>query len=46
MENAGNHLKHLNKGSLGGLLVALGIVFGDIGTSPLYTFASIVCFYF
>ena len=42
MENADNHSKHLNKVSFGGLLIALGIVFGDIGTSPLYTFAAIV----
>ena len=42
MENADNHSKHLNKVTFGGLLVALGIVFGDIGTSPLYTFAAIV----
>ena len=27
---------------MAGLLVALGIVFGDIGTSPLYTFAAII----
>jgi len=33
---------HLRKATLGGLLVALGIVYGDIGTSPLYTFAAIV----
>jgi KUP system potassium uptake protein len=31
----------LNKVSFAGLLVALGIVFGDIGTSPLYTFSAI-----
>ncbi len=37
-----NHSEHLNKVSFAGLLVALGIVFGDIGTSPLYTFAAIV----
>jgi KUP system potassium uptake protein len=42
MENDDNHSKHLNKVSFAGLLVALGIVFGDIGTSPLYTFAAIV----
>ena len=24
-----------------GLLIAMGIVFGDIGTSPLYTYTSI-----
>jgi KUP system potassium uptake protein len=43
MENGHNsHHQHLNKVSFAGLLVALGIVFGDIGTSPLYTFAAIV----
>lgn len=30
--------KHLHKVSFAGLLIALGIVFGDIGTSPLYVF--------
>jgi KUP system potassium uptake protein len=30
------------KWSVGGLLVALGLVFGDIGTSPLYVFQAIV----
>ncbi|MBS1645508.1 MAG: KUP/HAK/KT family potassium transporter [Bacteroidetes bacterium] len=33
--------KGLNKTSAAGLLVALGIVFGDIGTSPLYVFNAI-----
>ncbi len=28
--------------SIGGLLVTLGIVFGDIGTSPLYVMKAIV----
>ena len=42
MEIANDHSKHLNEVSFGGLLIALGIVFGDIGTSPLYTFAAIV----
>nr|MBA2736769.1 KUP/HAK/KT family potassium transporter [Pyrinomonadaceae bacterium] len=42
MENSDSHSKHLNKVSFGGLLVALGIVFGDIGTSPLYVFSAIV----
>ncbi|AKD54172.1 KUP/HAK/KT family potassium transporter [Spirosoma radiotolerans] len=32
----------LNKVSAQGLLVAIGIVFGDIGTSPLYTLAAVV----
>ncbi len=30
-------LQHHQKVTLGGLLITLGIVFGDIGTSPLYT---------
>lgn len=34
--------KTINKVSAGGLLVALGIIYGDIGTSPLYVFNSIV----
>ena len=32
----------LNKISMAGILVALGIVFGDIGTSPLYTMSAII----
>lgn len=35
-----NH-KNVNKLTAGGLLVTLGIVFGDIGTSPLYTLKAI-----
>lgn len=42
MEHANDHSKHLHKVSLVGMLVAIGIVFGDIGTSPLYTFSAIV----
>ena len=34
-----NHLKHI---SAAGVLVTLGIIFGDIGTSPLYVFKSII----
>ena len=34
--------RDLNKISLAGLLVALGIVFGDIGTSPLYVMNAII----
>jgi len=35
---AGGHAHHAPAGSIGALtLAALGIVFGDIGTSPLYT---------
>lgn len=29
---------HLKKLSAAGMLVTLGIIFGDIGTSPLYVF--------
>jgi KUP system potassium uptake protein len=32
----------MSKLTAGGLLVALGIIFGDIGTSPLYVFKAIV----
>lgn len=34
--------KQINKVSGAGLLIALGIIYGDIGTSPLYVFNSIV----
>ncbi len=34
-----NHFKRV---SFAGLLVALGIIYGDIGTSPLYTFQTIL----
>jgi KUP system potassium uptake protein len=33
---------HLNKITLGGLLVTLGIIYGDIGTSPLYVMKAVV----
>ena len=36
------HHLDINKLSFAGLLVTLGIVFGDIGTSPLYTIKAIV----
>lgn len=32
---------NLSRLSVGGLLIALGIIFGDIGTSPLYVFKAI-----
>ena len=32
---------HLSRVTPAGLLIAIGIVFGDIGTSPLYTFKAI-----
>jgi KUP system potassium uptake protein len=34
--------KHINKVTAAGLLVALGIIYGDIGTSPLYVFDAII----
>lgn len=34
--------KQFNKASLAGVVVALGIIYGDIGTSPLYVFSAIV----
>lgn len=37
-----NHHRHIDKISAAGLLIALGIVFGDIGTSPLYVFSAII----
>jgi KUP system potassium uptake protein len=33
---------HFKKVSFAGLVVTLGIIFGDIGTSPLYTFQAII----
>lgn len=42
MTHENNHSGHTNKITFASLLVALGIVFGDIGTSPLYTFSAIV----
>lgn len=38
----GEHYSNHNKLSLAGLLVTLGIIFGDIGTSPLYVLNAIV----
>ncbi|HMO63539.1 MAG TPA: KUP/HAK/KT family potassium transporter [Ferruginibacter sp.] len=34
--------KQVNKATAAGLIVALGIIYGDIGTSPLYVFNSII----
>ncbi len=34
--------KNLNKVSAAGLLIAMGIIYGDIGTSPLYVFNAII----
>src|SRR6201995_498121 len=33
---------HLKKVSAAGMLITLGIIFGDIGTSPLYTFQTLM----
>ncbi len=33
---------NVKKATLAGIIIALGIVFGDIGTSPLYTMSAIV----
>lgn len=32
----------ISKLSVGGLLVAMGVVYGDIGTSPLYVMKAMV----
>ena len=37
-----SHKSHLSKLSLAGLLVTLGIIYGDIGTSPLYVMKAII----
>jgi len=42
METENKNHQHINKVSAAGLLVTLGIVFGDIGTSPLYAMSAIV----
>lgn len=42
MAEHGNHAEHLNKVTAAGMLIAIGIVFGDIGTSPLYAFSAII----
>ncbi len=34
--------KHTSKTTAAGLLIALGIIYGDIGTSPLYVFNAII----
>jgi KUP system potassium uptake protein len=34
--------KNTNRVTTGGLLIALGIIYGDIGTSPLYVFNAII----
>lgn len=34
--------KNVNKVSAAGIIIALGIIYGDIGTSPLYVFSEII----
>ena len=34
--------RNINNVTAGGLLIALGIIYGDIGTSPLYVFSAII----
>ncbi len=36
------HTGNFDRASRSGFLIALGIVYGDIGTSPLYTMQSLV----
>ncbi len=38
----GHSSNHLNKLSAAGLLITLGIIFGDIGTSPLYVMGAVI----
>lgn len=40
MSNASHH--SISKVSLSGLLITLGIIYGDIGTSPLYVMSAII----
>lgn len=37
-----SHDKHLTPLSAAGILISMGIIYGDIGTSPIYTFRFIV----
>jgi KUP system potassium uptake protein len=41
MEGSGKH-QDISKLTLAGSIIALGIVFGDLGTSPLYTMRAII----
>lgn len=42
MSSHSHHHGHLNRVTLAGLVVTLGIIYGDIGTSPLYVMSAIV----
>jgi len=37
-----NNLSHQHKLSIAGVIVSLGIIYGDIGTSPLYVMSAII----
>jgi KUP system potassium uptake protein len=41
-EHKAAHSHHFQKLTAAGLLISLGIIYGDIGTSPLYVFKAIV----
>ena len=41
-QHADAHSHNIDKITFAGMMIALGIVFGDIGTSPLYVFSAIV----
>jgi KUP system potassium uptake protein len=41
MSSSHSHNLH-NKYTIGGILITLGIIYGDIGTSPLYVMSSII----
>ena len=38
----GKHREDIDRVSWLGLLVTLGVVYGDLGTSPLYTFSAVI----
>jgi len=40
--NSKNHHRHVDSLTIGGLVIALGIIYGDIGTSPLYVLKAII----
>ena len=42
MADSNNHHANIDRATLGGLLITTGIVYGDIGTSPLYTFPATI----
>src|SRR5262245_23807945 len=42
MEKESSHEHHHTRFSWADALIALGIVFGDLGTSPLYTFKAVI----